>query len=199
MPEKIVIIGGAGGAAGASAAARARKLKPEAEITMIDKGSFITHAPPCGIPYYVEGTVKDAEELAVYKPEEFAKDRGITVLTNTEATSIDIDKRSVKIKGLTGEASLSWDKLIIATGAKPIIPPKMPGTELRGVLTVRLPHEAPILRQEMEKAGTIAVVGGEDTLDWRWLRRPGLWASESPYSRWRTTSSRRPSMATWPK
>lgn len=156
MPEKIVIIGA--GAAGASAAARARKLRPEVEITMIDKGSFITHAP-CGIPYYVEGAVKDAEELAVYKPEEFARDRGITVLTNTEVTSIDIDKRNARIRGSTGESSLAWDKLIIATGAKPVIP-KMPGTELEGVLTVRLPHEAPILRREVEKAGAIAVVGG---------------------------------------
>ncbi|MFP3177962.1 MAG: FAD-dependent oxidoreductase [Thermocladium sp.] len=156
MPEKIVIIGA--GAAGASAAARARKLRPDAEITMIDKGLFITHAP-CGIPYYVEGAVKNAEDLAVYKPEEFAKDRNINVLTNTEATSIDVDKRTINIKGPSGESSMAWDKLIIATGARPIIP-RMPGTELRGVLSIRLPHEAPILKQEVEKASTIAVVGG---------------------------------------
>ncbi|MGC8596668.1 MAG: FAD-dependent oxidoreductase [Thermocladium sp.] len=156
MPEKIVIIGA--GAAGASAAARARKLRPEAEITMIDKGLFITHAP-CGIPYYVEGAVKNAEDLAVYKPGEFAKDRNINVLTDTEATSIDIDKRIIGVKGPGGESSIKWDKLIIATGAKPIIP-KMPGTELRGVLTVRLPHEAPLIKQEIDKASTVAVVGG---------------------------------------
>jgi NADPH-dependent 2,4-dienoyl-CoA reductase/sulfur reductase-like enzyme len=156
MGRRVVIIGG--GAAGASAAARARRLDPEAEIVMIDKGLFISHAP-CGIPYYVGGVVKDANELAIYTPEEFAKERRIVVKINAEVFDVDVKNRVVLAREGNDVVKYPWDILIITTGAKPIVP-KVDGADLNGILTLRLPHEAPKLKNEVEGASTVAVVGG---------------------------------------
>ncbi len=156
MGKRIVIVGG--GAAGASAAARARRLDPEAEIVMLDKGLFISHAP-CGIPYYIGGIVKEAQDLAIYTPEEFAKERRITVKINTEAFDVDTNAQVVYAREGNNVVKYQWDVLIIATGAKPITLP-VEGNDLNGILTLRLPHEAPRLREEVERASTIAVVGG---------------------------------------
>lgn len=135
MTRKVVIIGA--GAAGASAAARARRLDPEAEVTLIDKGPLISHAP-CGIPYYIGGVVKDAGELAVYSPEEFARERRINVRVNAEAIDVDSSNRIVLVKEGNSVVKYEWDVLILATGAKPIVP-SIEGNDLRGVLTLRLP------------------------------------------------------------
>ena len=153
---RVVIIGG--GAAGASAAARARRLDPNAEIVMIEAGSMITHAP-CGIPYAVSGVVADYKSLMTYSPEEFEKERNIKVLVNAKAVDVDPDKRTVTVvRGGRGE-TLQWDKLIVATGARPLVP-RIPGVELPGILTVRLPDDVPMLKSELAGASTVGVVGG---------------------------------------
>lgn len=91
----MVVVGG--GAAGASAAARARRLDPNAEVILIERGSMITHAP-CGMPYAIGGIVKSHEELMTYKPEEFEKERNIKVLVRSAVVDIDVDKRVVAVK-----------------------------------------------------------------------------------------------------
>ena len=157
MGKRVVIVGG--GAAGASAAARARRLDPSADITLIDKGPFISHAP-CGIPYFIGGLVNDAEELTTYSPEEFARERNVKVLVNTEAYDVDVDKRLLHVRRSDGSTdSIPWDVLVIATGAKPIVP-RIDGVDLNGILTLRLPHEAPRLREEAQRANTVAIIGG---------------------------------------
>ncbi|ABL87789.1 FAD-dependent pyridine nucleotide-disulfide oxidoreductase [Pyrobaculum islandicum DSM 4184] len=153
---RVVIVGG--GAAGASAAARARRLDPNAEIILIERGSMITHAP-CGMPYAIGGVVKSHEDLMTYKPEEFEKERNIRVLIRSTVTEIDVDKRVVVVERGNNTEKISWDKLVIATGAKPLIP-KIPGVELRGILTMRHPDEVPELKAQLETANTVAIVGG---------------------------------------
>lgn len=153
---RVVIIGG--GAAGASAAARARRLDPNAEVVMVEAGSMITHAP-CGIPYAVAGIVRSHEDLMTYTPEEFEKERNIKVLIHTKAVDVDPDKKTVVISRGEKTETLQWDKLVIATGAKPLVP-KIPGVELGGILTVRLPDDVPLLKSELASASTVGVVGG---------------------------------------
>lgn len=153
---RVVIIGG--GAAGASAAARARRFDPSAEITMIEAGSMITHAP-CGIPYAISGVVPDYKSLMTYTPEEFEKERNVKVLVNTKAIDVDPDKRTVVISRGNNTEKLQWDKLIIATGARPLVP-KIPGVDLSGILTVRLPDDVPVIKSELEGATTVGIVGG---------------------------------------
>ena len=153
---RVVVIGG--GAAGASAAARARRLDPNAEVILIERGSMITHAP-CGMPYAIGGIVKSHEELQTYTPEEFEKERNIRVLIKTEVVDVDTDKKTVTVKRGGSQEAIGWDKLVIATGAKPMVP-RIPGVELKGILTMRHPDEVPAIRGHLEKAKTVAVVGG---------------------------------------
>jgi len=151
----IVIIGG--GAAGASAAARARRLDPEARVVILEAGEFITHAP-CGVPYAISGVVKSYEELREYTAEQFAKERGIEVLINARVAEIDVDKRVVKYVRGGREESITWDRLIIATGAKPIVP-NIPGVDAGNVLTLRKPEDVPRLVEVLGKASRVVVVG----------------------------------------
>ncbi|ACB40434.1 FAD-dependent oxidoreductase [Pyrobaculum neutrophilum] len=153
---RVVIVGG--GAAGASAAARARRLDPNAEVVLIERGSMITHAP-CGMPYAIGGIVKSHEDLMTYRPEEFEKERNIRVLTRAAVLDVDVDKRMVAVQRGSSVEKIQWDKLVIATGAKPLVP-KIPGVDLKGVLTMRHPDEVPEIKGHLEKAKTVAVVGG---------------------------------------
>ncbi|AFA38669.1 putative NAD(FAD)-dependent dehydrogenase [Pyrobaculum oguniense TE7] len=153
---RVVVIGG--GAAGASAAARARRLDPNAEVILIERGSMITHAP-CGMPYAIGGIVRSHEELQTYTPEEFEKERNIKVLIRTEVVDIDAEKKTVTVRRGGAQETIIWDKLVIATGAKPLVP-RIAGVELKGILTMRHPDEVPTLKGHLEKAKTVAVVGG---------------------------------------
>ena len=74
----LVVIGGV--AAGLSAAARARRLDPRLEIVVLEKGPVISYGA-CGLPYFVEGRVREASQLIVYTPEYFRKERNIDVRT----------------------------------------------------------------------------------------------------------------------
>jgi NADPH-dependent 2,4-dienoyl-CoA reductase/sulfur reductase-like enzyme len=154
--KKIVVVGG--GAAGASAASRAKRLDPSSEVILVEKSDMITHAP-CGIPYYIENLVKERNDLITYTAEQFEKERGIKVYLNSEVIDIDVDKRSIEILKNGSREKITWDRLILATGAEPSKPP-VPGTDLEGVLTIHHPAEADYLRKKIEDMRVVAVVGG---------------------------------------
>jgi NADPH-dependent 2,4-dienoyl-CoA reductase/sulfur reductase-like enzyme len=154
--RRIVVIGG--GAAGASAAARARRIDHSAEITLVESTGMITHAP-CGIPYALYGLVPSYETLKTYSPERFASERRVNVLTNTTATAIDPDNRIVEVKSNGRIYKLGWDALVLAVGAKPIIP-KMEGVDEVRPITLRHPEQVPGAQKRLAKAGRVAVVGG---------------------------------------
>ncbi len=153
----IVVIGG--GAAGSAAAARAKRLMPNANVILIEATDMITHGP-CGIPYFISGLISDRNDLVTYTPDIFERERGIRVLINSEVIDIDVDKRVVEIlkNGVKNE-KIVWDKLIIATGALPLVP-RVPGVDLRGIYTIRHPAYAHHLRDELAKLNTIGIVGG---------------------------------------
>ena len=109
---RLVVIGGV--AAGLSAAARARRLDPSMEITVVEKGDWVSYGA-CGLPYYVEGRLQRPEQLVVYTPDYFRRQRNIDVRTRTEAVAISHARREVRLN--SGE-SLRYDRLIIATGAR---------------------------------------------------------------------------------
>jgi len=60
MSLKVIVIGGV--AAGPKAAAKIMRLDPQAEVTILEKGKFISYAG-CGLPYYVSGLVKEQKDL----------------------------------------------------------------------------------------------------------------------------------------
>ncbi len=143
---RILVIGGV--AAGPKAAARARRLLPGAGITIVERGGLISYAG-CGMPYFVSGQIRDFDELFTtaygIKRDElyFAKEKAVRVLTRTEATAIDREKKEVTVTSLeTGECyTLPYDKLVLATGAGPFIPP-VPGLDLEGVYRLNHPEDA---------------------------------------------------------
>ncbi|MGY1496657.1 FAD-dependent oxidoreductase [Streptomyces sp. QTS52] len=130
--ERLVVIGG--DAAGMSAASQARRLrKPdELEIVAFERGNFTSYSA-CGIPYWVSGDVPDRDQLIARSPEEH-RARDIDLRMRTEVTEIDVPGGRVRARDLeTGaESWTSYDKLVIATGARPIRP-SLPGVDAPGV------------------------------------------------------------------
>jgi NADPH-dependent 2,4-dienoyl-CoA reductase/sulfur reductase-like enzyme len=108
----LVVIGGV--AAGLSAAARARRLDPRLEIIVLEKGPDISYGA-CGLPYFVEGRVKEPSNLVVYTPEYFRKERNIDVRTNARVVSISHPRRELVLES---GARVRYEKLVIATGAR---------------------------------------------------------------------------------
>ncbi|WP_340111655.1 FAD-dependent oxidoreductase [Maribellus mangrovi] len=123
--EKILIIGGV--AAGATAAAKARRLSPDAEITMLEAGPDISFAN-CGLPYYIAGDIDSRSKLILQSPESFDEQYQVKVHTHTLVNSIDRENKIVHtIDGRDGSKNnFEYTKLILAQGGRPI-QPDIPG------------------------------------------------------------------------
>lgn len=118
---KVLVVGGV--AAGASAAARLRRLNEEAEIIMFEKGEYISFAN-CGLPYHVGEAIKEREKLIVTKKELMEERFNIDVRNNSEVIKIDGINKIVTVNSKDrGEYTESYDYLVLAPGAKPIVPP----------------------------------------------------------------------------
>ncbi len=166
MGKKIVVIGGV--AAGPKAAARARRLDPNAEITIVEKDELLSYAG-CGLPYYISGMVEDRRQLmatpigVLRDPKFFAQVKDIKVLNRTRATAIDRTAREVEVQGVdTGEVQrLPYDKLIIATGADPLEPP-IPGKDLQNVWRLKQVEDADRFRAflQTDSCPKVAIIGG---------------------------------------
>ena len=157
---KVLIIGGV--AAGTKVAAKLKRENRDHEVTIITKSKHISYAG-CGLPYYVGNIIKDKDQLIVNTPEKFSKLTGAEVHTETEAVAVDRANKVVKALDLkTNEEKVySYDKLVIATGARPFVP-NLEGIDLPGVYFMRTPEDAINLRADVE-AGKIkraAVIGG---------------------------------------
>jgi NADPH-dependent 2,4-dienoyl-CoA reductase/sulfur reductase-like enzyme len=131
---RIVIIGGV--AAGAKAAAKAKRVNPDLEIIVFQDEAEVAYSA-CGLPYVIGGAIADQNKLVIRKPEEFAKD-GIQVKTGRRVVALDPANREITVRNLSdqSEENVAYDRLIIATGALPIVPP-VAGIDLDGVLTLR--------------------------------------------------------------
>ena len=108
----LVVVGGV--AAGLSAAARARRLDPRLPIIVLEKGAAVSYSA-CGLPYLLEGRVREAADLIVHTPEYFRKERNIEVRTGARVAAISHPRREVALE--SGER-IKYDRLIIATGAR---------------------------------------------------------------------------------
>lgn len=145
---KLVVVGGV--AAGTKAAARARRLDPEMEITLY-QAEPETSIGACGLPYYISGTVKSRDRLIARTPEQFGR-QGIRALVRHRVTELDVSGKRLTVRNLqTGEEfEDSYDRLLLATGAKANLPP-VPGAELDGVFTLRFLSDADEILAYMER------------------------------------------------
>lgn len=132
---KIVIVGGVAG--GASAAARARRLSEDANIVVFERGSDVSFAN-CGLPYHIGGKIPLRQSLILKTPEDFKSRFNIDVRIYHEVTSVDPANKTVTVKNLTsGDVyTEEWDRLLLSTGAAPVVPP-LPGLQEDGVFTLR--------------------------------------------------------------
>ncbi|MCU4163991.1 FAD-dependent oxidoreductase [Carboxylicivirga caseinilyticus] len=164
--KRIVIIGGS--AAGPKAAARARRLDESAEITIFQKAPDLSMAS-CGYPYYVGGFFDDRNKLlctptgVVRDPKYYINAKGIEAKVNTEVTRIDRKKMQIEFKDLiSGETGThQYDKLIIATGTTPKMPP-IPGIDLDGITPLQSMQNADYLRKirDDKSIKKAVVIGG---------------------------------------
>ncbi|KEF18240.1 flavoprotein oxidoreductase [Streptomyces rimosus] len=161
MAERLVIIGG--DATGMSAASQARRLrKPgDLEIVAFERGHFTSYSA-CGIPYWVGGSVDGPDDLIARSPEKH-RERDIDVRMRTEVVELDPDRGRVRTRDLDGGGTESWtgyDKLVIATGARPLRPP-LPGIDAPGVHGVQTLDDGQALLDTLQASeGTKAVVVG---------------------------------------
>ena len=164
-PKRVVIIGGV--ACGPKTAARLRRLVPEADITLVDKGKVLSYGA-CGMPYYVSGDVDRIDALVetpvgVKRDVGFFKNvKGFEALTETEATGIDREKKIVETKhAVTGDKrTLSYEKLVLAAGARPCVPP-ISGIDLDGVYYMHHFEDASMVKEvAARKKGQRVVIMG---------------------------------------
>ncbi|MFE2974451.1 FAD-dependent oxidoreductase [Streptomyces sp. NPDC059258] len=151
--ERLVVIGG--DAAGMSAASQARRLKgPDAlEIVAFERGHFTSYSA-CGIPYWVSGDVEQRDDLIARTPEEH-RERDIDLRMRTEVTELDVAGR--RVEALDRESGRTYwtgfDKLVIATGARPVRP-ALPGMDAAGVHGVQTLDDGQALLDSLDALGS---------------------------------------------
>ena len=115
---KIMIIGG--NAAGMSAASQIKKLKPEWQAVVLEKGNHISYAA-CGIPYYIGGSVSRLDQLVALTPETAVQERGIDLRLGHTVTEVNLKEKMLLIETPDGQKRESFDYLVISTGTIPLI------------------------------------------------------------------------------
>ena len=132
---KFVIIGG--DAAGMSAASRAKRSMPEMEVTVLEKTADVSYSA-CGMPYNIADANRQMDDLVVRAADVFRQKQGIDLFTGHTAEHIDTNNREVygTVRATGTPFSFSYDRLLIATGARPIMP-TLPGFDQPGVLALK--------------------------------------------------------------
>ncbi len=156
-PKKILIIGGVAG--GATAAARIRRLDESAEITVLERGPYVSFAN-CGLPYFISRDIQRRSSLLLQTPEGFFSRYRVNVRTNTEAIQILREEKNVVVRTQNGEEKVQYDKLILAQGGSPIVP-QLPGIAYDHVFKLwTIPDMDRIHKFIEEKKPVKAIVAG---------------------------------------
>ncbi len=155
-----LILGGV--AAGTKAAAKLKRADRSASVTILTKDRDISYAG-CGLPYYVGGLIESRDELIVNTPASYSALTGVEVHTGHEAVSLDAASHTVMVRDNSTMQVQPWtyDRLILATGASPVMPP-LEGMGLPGVFKMRTPDDAVQLREFVREHSVrrAVVVGG---------------------------------------
>lgn len=161
MCKKIIVVGGVAG--GASVAARVRRLDAQAQIVIYEKGENVSFSNCC-LPYYLGGTVKESQQLVLMTPEKFKKQHNIDVFVQREVVAIHPNEKSITVKNVVNgdEEKVTYDKLILSPGAKPIRPKSIAGVMNENVFTVRNVQDIVALKQYIDchSIKKTAVIGG---------------------------------------
>ncbi len=161
MAEKIIIVGGVAG--GASAAARIRRLDETAQILMFERGAHVSFSNCC-LPYYLSGTIENSDSLVLMSPERFAKQYAIEARVRSQVTALHPERKTVTVQNLESGESYeeTYDKLVLAPGASPVMPKSIKGIGQPHVFSIRNVTDIKALKQYIELHGVkkAAVIGG---------------------------------------
>lgn len=156
---KVIVIGG--DAAGMSAASKFKRTSKDSEVVVYEKGRYLSYAA-CGLPYYVNYPQMTADSLIQRTKPQFEA-AGIMPHLHHEVLKVMPKEKKVLIRNLqTGdEFEDGYDKLMIATGARPILP-SVPGADMKGVSILRTVDDAVMLRNRVlgGEVRQVIVVGG---------------------------------------
>ncbi|KAB8139420.1 CoA-disulfide reductase [Gracilibacillus oryzae] len=156
---KLIVIGGV--AAGMSAASKLKRVNPEAEIIVYEKGDYVSYGA-CGLPYYVSGENNDHTKMIARTKEEF-QERGIEVKTCHEVVKVAPERKQVMVRNSnSGQLFIDqYDKLMIATGTVPIVPP-FDGLELDNIHVLKTMEDGIILKEKIinQNIRNVVIVGG---------------------------------------
>ena len=155
---KFVVIGG--DAAGMSAASRAKRHNPDMEVTVFEKTGDVSYSA-CGMPYNIADPDRDMDILVVRRAEVFIEKNNINLLTGHTVTKIDPAARQVFGVDSSGrEFCVDYDKLLIATGAAPVIP-ELPGFDLPGVMGLKSLEQGKQIKAyiETKKVARAVIIG----------------------------------------
>ncbi len=146
---KVVIVGGV--AAGATAAARLRRLDEQAEILIFERSGYISYAN-CGLPYYIGDVITAPEALTLQTPEQFFARFRVQVRVRHEVTALHPERKTVLVTDLATGCTFeeSYDKLILAPGARPT-QPRLPGVGLERVFTLRTVEDTFRIKEFIQK------------------------------------------------
>ncbi|TSB46607.1 FAD-dependent oxidoreductase [Alkalicoccobacillus porphyridii] len=144
--------------AGTAAVTNILKMKPEDEVVVYERNDNVSFLS-CGIALHVGGVVKEAEDLFYSSPEQLAA-LGATMRMQHEVLSIDTEKKTIQVRNLqTNDIFTDWfDKLVLATGSAPVIPP-ITGVGLKNIQLAKNYHQAKEIIQKAQDASNIAVIG----------------------------------------
>lgn len=154
---KLLVIGG--NAAGMSAASRVKRKSPDWDVLVLEQSHEVSYGA-CGLPYYIAGLNNDINLIRIRSVEEFQAS-GIQVKLGVTATGVDYEAKQVSCVDENGQTfTESYDKLLIATGSSPRVPP-IPGVEKEGIFTLKtLQHAADIRAALEQKPENVVIVGG---------------------------------------
>ena len=158
--NNLVVIGG--NASGLTAASQARRINPDLNITVLESGKYISYGT-CGLPYFISGYVKRAEDLLTYPKDFFEQKRNIKILMGYRVVGMDPSKKELLIN--VGQARenkiIEYDKLIISSGGTAIIP-DIPGIDSSNVFKFRNVEDAENLKNfiDSNNPGKAVVIGG---------------------------------------
>lgn len=145
---KVIIIGN--GIAANTAGSIIRRLDARTDITLISEERYPLYSP-CALPHYLAGQLQ-RRKLFLKTKEDYRRD-GIRTILGRKVTRVSPEEKKV----FCDTKSLSYDKLVLATGSKPIIPPRIKGVELDGILTLKSLDDAERILSHLGK--TAVVIG----------------------------------------
>lgn len=155
---KFIVIGG--DAAGMSAASRAKRNLKDCDVTVLERTFDVSYSA-CGMPYNISDPQREIDDLVVRKAEVFREKQGIDLRTGHEVEKIDRDKKAVMGHDVDKNSfTISYDKLLIATGASPIIP-DLEGFDQEGVMGLKSLEDGRRIKNYIRTNGVkkVAIIG----------------------------------------